>query len=90
LLATSYATGLRNGRIENAALRAIGARKPQLSAHYRALGGMLSDIGILEPYGNGVGEDGLRLTELGRLFEDETLALLFSLTVKRALKARPT
>lgn len=47
---------------------------------------MLSDIGILEPYGNGVGEDGLRLTELGRLFEDETLALFFSPAVKRALR----
>ncbi len=90
LLATSYATGLRNGRIENAALRAIGARKPQLSAHYRALVGMMSDIGILEPYANGDGEDGLRLTELGRLFEDETLALFFSPAIKRALTARPT
>ena len=90
LLATSYATGLRNGRMENAALRAIGARKPHLSAHYRALVGMLSDIGILEPYANGEGEDGLRLTELGRLFEDETLTLFFSPAVKRALAARPT
>jgi oxygen-independent coproporphyrinogen III oxidase len=87
LLASSYATGLRNGRVENAALRAIGARKPQLAKHYRALGGMLSDIGILEPYANGEGDDGLRLTELGRLFEDETLALFFSPAVKRALTA---
>jgi oxygen-independent coproporphyrinogen III oxidase len=90
LLAMSYATGLRNGRIENAALRAIKARKPQLSAHYRALVGMLSDIGILESYANGEGNDSLRLTELGRLFEDETLALFFSPAVKSALTARPT
>lgn len=89
LLAMSYATGLRNGRSENAALRAIATRKPQLSAHYRALVSMLSDIGILEPYANGEGEDGLRLTELGRLFEDETLALFFSPAVRRALTARP-
>ncbi|MDQ3914270.1 MAG: radical SAM protein [Actinomycetota bacterium] len=90
LLATSYATGLRNGRIENAALRAIGERKLQLSAHYGALAGRLSDIGILEPYANGKGEDGVRLTKLGRLFEDETLALFFSPSVKRALTTPPT
>lgn len=89
LLAMSYATGLRNGRIENAALRAIGARKPQLSAHYRSLAGGLNDLGVIEPYTNGEGEDGLRLTELGRLFEDETLALFFSPAVKSALTARP-
>jgi coproporphyrinogen III oxidase-like Fe-S oxidoreductase len=88
LLAMSYATGLRNGRTETAALRAVAARKPQLSAHYRALVGMLRGSGILEPHANGDGEDGLRLTELGRLFEDETLALFFSPAVKRAMTAR--
>ena len=51
---------------------------------------MMSDIGILETYANGGGEDGLRLTELGRLFEDETLALFFSPAIKRALTTRPT
>jgi oxygen-independent coproporphyrinogen-3 oxidase len=85
LLATSYATGLRTGRVENAVLRAIGASKPQLSAHYRALAGTLSELGILEPYATGELADGLRLTELGRLFEDETLALFFSPAVNRAL-----
>ncbi len=89
LLAMSYATGLRNGRPETSVLRAIEASKPQLSAHYRELVGTLIDVSILEPYANSDGDDGLRLTELGRLFEDETLALFFSPAVKRALIARP-
>jgi coproporphyrinogen III oxidase-like Fe-S oxidoreductase len=87
-LATSYATGLRSDRIENAELRTIGARKPQLSEHYRALVKTLSDIGALERYASAEGDDALRLTELGRLYEDETLALFFSPAVKRALDAR--
>lgn len=90
LLAMSYSTGLRNGRVENATLRSIGAKEPKLSAHYRALAGKLSDIGVLETFADGEGEDALRLTELGRLFEDETLALFFSPAVKRALTVRPT
>lgn len=89
LLASSYATGLRNGRIETDALRAISAKKPQLAAHYRELVGILSDAGILAPYSHGDGPEGLRLTELGRLFEDETLALFFSPAVKRILAAWP-
>lgn len=87
-LAMSYATGLRNGRVENSALRAIAVSKPQLSAHYRELVGRLIAIGILTPYEDSEGEDGLRLTELGRLFEDEALALFFSPAVKRALTVR--
>lgn len=89
LLAMSYATGLRNGRVENAALRTITASKPHLSAHYRGLVGKLMSIGILNPYADNEGKRGLRLTELGRLFEDETLALFFSPAVKHALTARP-
>ena len=89
LLAMSYATGLRSGRIENAALRALDAKKPQLAAHYRDLAGTLIDIGVLEPCSTGEGEAVLRMTELGRLFEDETLALFFSPAVKRAVTARP-
>ncbi|WP_042300298.1 coproporphyrinogen-III oxidase family protein [Paraburkholderia kururiensis] len=89
LLAMSYATGLRNGRVENAVLRAIATSMPQLSARYRDEADRLSALGILEPDAGPDGARGLRLTELGRLFEDETLALFFSPTVQRALTARP-
>ncbi len=89
LLAMSYATGLRSGRIEDVRLRALGARQSRLSEHYRALVGRLLDLGILEPYANDAGEEGLRLTDLGRLLEDETLALFFSPAVERALRGQP-
>ena len=52
-------------------------RKPELSLHYERLVEMLGNIGILESYRDGGGQAGLRLTELGKLFEDETLALFF-------------
>lgn len=85
LLATSYATGLRNGRIEDEDLRSIRRKNPELSSHYETLVRHLSDLGILEPYTDGNGSTGLRISELGRLFEDETLALFFSPAVKTAL-----
>lgn len=74
----SYATGLRTGRVENAALHAIASSNPQMSADYQKLVSRLTEINILEPYVDSEGNDGQRLTELGRLFEDETLALFFS------------
>ncbi|MXN76758.1 radical SAM protein [Burkholderia sp. 4701] len=91
-LAMSYATGLRNGRVEDAALQAIAVGQPRLSAHYRELAGRLVGLGVLEPYADSEGNAGLRLTRLGRLFEDETLALFFSPAVKRTLTAhaKPT
>lgn len=85
LLAMSYATGLRGGRVEDAALRAIATHSPRLSTQYRSQADQLVACGVLEPYMDGEGHDGLRLTELGRLFEDETLALFFSPAVRRAL-----
>lgn len=85
LLATSYATGLRNGRIEDSGLRAIQGRRPELSAHYEKLVAALRDIGIVEPYSDDNDRTGLRLSKLGRLFEDETLALFFSPAVQRTL-----
>ncbi|HWS56637.1 MAG TPA: radical SAM protein [Pyrinomonadaceae bacterium] len=85
LLATSYATGLRNGRIEDEDLRSIRRKNPGLSSHYEGLVRQLRDIGILEPYADDDGNTGLRLSELGKLFEDETLALFFSPAVKRTL-----
>jgi coproporphyrinogen III oxidase-like Fe-S oxidoreductase len=85
LLATSYATGLRNGRIEDKDLRSIRRKKTELSLHYEKLVKQLRDIGILEPYIDDNGKTGLRISELGKLFEDEVLALFFSPTVKRTL-----
>jgi oxygen-independent coproporphyrinogen-3 oxidase len=85
MLATSYATGLRNGRIEDEELGSMRRRMPELSLHYERLVEMLGNIGILESYRGGGGQAGLRLTELGKLFEDETLALFFSPAVKGAL-----
>jgi oxygen-independent coproporphyrinogen III oxidase len=85
LLATSYATGLRNGRIEDEDLRSIRLEYPQLSRCYDALVHELSVNGVLEQYLDDNGKAGLRLSRLGKLFEDETLALFFSPAVKSAL-----
>lgn len=85
LLATSYATGLRTGRVEDKNLSSIRKRKPELSLHYETLEKRLRDIGILESYMHKNGKTGLRMSELGKLFEDEVLALFFSPAVKRAL-----
>lgn len=85
LLATSYATGLRNGRIEDEDLRSIRRKKPELSWHYDKLAEQLGNLGILEGYIDDNGKTGLRISELGKLFEDETLALFFSPAVKKAL-----
>jgi oxygen-independent coproporphyrinogen III oxidase len=87
LLAMSYATGLRNGRTENAVLRALDA-KSALASHYEQLVATLCELGIIARYVTRDGEPGLRLTELGKLFEDETLALFFSPGVCHALTAR--
>lgn len=88
LLATSYATGLRTGRVEDEDLHSIRIECPQLSRYYDTLVDELSDAGVLEAYRDAHGEAGLRLCELGRLFEDETLALFFSPAVRSALAAK--
>jgi len=85
LFAASYATGLRNGRREDDQLRSIRNRKPRLAAHYQALENQLREIRVLEPYDRGSVKPGLRISELGKLFEDEVLALFFSPMVKQAL-----
>jgi oxygen-independent coproporphyrinogen-3 oxidase len=87
LLAASYATGLRNGRVENSELRSIQKKKPALSLYYKNLVRTLRNARILESYVDDKGETGLQLSKLGRLFEDETLALFFSSAVKRTLSA---
>ncbi|GLR46216.1 hypothetical protein GCM10007880_67340 [Mesorhizobium amorphae] len=87
-LATSYATGLRHGRIEDEDLRSIRTESPQLSRHYDALVNELSNAGALQAYFDEEGKAGLRLSKLGRLFEDETLALFFSPLVKSTLAAK--
>lgn len=88
LLAMSYATGLRTGRVEDEDLRSIGIENPQLRRHYDALVKELSNAGALEAYLDNDGKAGLQLSELGRLFEDETLALFFSPAVKNALAGK--
>jgi coproporphyrinogen III oxidase-like Fe-S oxidoreductase len=88
VLAASYATGLRDGRIENDELCSIRSRRTELSAHYQGLENKLRDIGILEPYTDVSGKSGLRISELGKLFEDEVLALFFSPAVKIAIARR--
>lgn len=88
LLATSYATGLRNGRIEDDILHSIARKKPELSLHYERLVKDLRALGILEAYTDNNGQRGLRLSQLGRLFEDETLALFFSPAVKKAVATK--
>lgn len=89
LLAMSYATGLRSGRVVDDALRAIEVRRAPFCAHYANLAAALAALGVLGPLEeNGLREAGLRLTELGRLFEDEVLALFFSPAVRQALAAR--
>jgi oxygen-independent coproporphyrinogen III oxidase len=88
LLATSYATGLRNGRIESKELRAIRERRPALANYYVELEDRLCDVGVLAPFIGGDCQPVLQLTDLGRLFEDETLAVFFSPSVKRALEIK--
>jgi len=88
MLATSYATGLRTGRVEDEYLRTLRAAHPQLSTYYDALVKKLSNAGALEAYLDDGGCAGLRLSSLGRLFEDETLSLFFSPAVKSALSMK--
>jgi coproporphyrinogen III oxidase-like Fe-S oxidoreductase len=88
LLATSYATGLRDGRIEDDDLSSIRRKKHELSTHYQKLENKLRDIGVLESYMDDNGKPGVRISELGKLFEDEVLALFFSPSVKRAVATK--
>lgn len=90
ILATSYATGLRTGRVEDDYLRTLRAAHPRLSTYYDALVEKLKANGALEAYVCGDGAAGLRLSRLGRLFEDETLSLFFSPAVKGALSMKTT
>lgn len=89
LLAASYATGLRSGRLDGR-LGALEATMPDLAAHYARLERGLRSLGVLEPYVDDAGARGVRLSALGRLFEDETLALFFSPAVQSALAPRGT
>jgi oxygen-independent coproporphyrinogen-3 oxidase len=85
LLAMSYVTGLRKGRIETAKLMAIKRANANLSADYEQLTERLLHLGVLERFNVSADVRGLRLTELGRLFEDEVLSMFFSPTVKQKL-----
>ncbi|MEG3164347.1 radical SAM protein [Sphingomonas sp. PB2P19] len=88
MLATSYATGLRHGRIEDDALAGIRTREPALTQTYHRLTRSLVEVGVLAAQDDDLGQTVLRLTDLGRLFEDETLALFFSPAVRDALAQR--
>ncbi|TGN74452.1 radical SAM protein [Bradyrhizobium yuanmingense] len=90
VLAGSYSTGLRIGRIEDESLRSIRAAHPQVSRYYDALVNELNNAGALESYLEASGQPGLRLSSLGQLFEDEVLSLFFSPAVKSALTTKPT
>lgn len=85
-LATSYAGGLRNGRVEDDDLTSIRRRKHGLSTHYENLENNLRAVGILETYVDNSGKPGVRISQLGKLFEDEVLALFFSPAVKKQLE----
>lgn len=85
MLAASYATGLRNSRVENDDLRRLRFECADLARQFDGLASQLVGLGVLEAYSSDDGEAGLRLSDLGRLFEDETLSLFFSPAVKRRL-----
>jgi oxygen-independent coproporphyrinogen-3 oxidase len=87
LLAMSYATGLRSGRAESDELRSISRRKPALARYYESIAHSLERLGAIERCRSPGGELGLRLSELGRLFEDEVLSLFFSPAVLEGLGA---
>ncbi len=87
-LAASYATALRTGRVEDTALAKVRIAHPRLVRQYDALVRQYRDLGVLETYRDPNDRTGLRLSQLGRLFEDETLARFFSPSVKAALSAR--
>ncbi|ANW03319.1 hypothetical protein LMTR13_27450 [Bradyrhizobium icense] len=90
LLAGSYATGLRTGRIEDESRRSLRSAHPQLSRYYDALVNELNNAGALEAYLDDSGQAGLRLSSLGKLFEDEALSFFFSPAVKSALATKTT
>lgn len=83
--AQSYATGLRSGRVETDDIRDIAARRPTLTAHYDAIVRSLERVHVLEGFRSPQGQSALRFSQLGRLFEDETLSLFFSPAVKAFL-----
>ena len=84
IVAASYVVGLRTARIKNANVEYVRECSPELNRHYHELEDKLICLGVLEHVTHGDGSD-LRLTTLGRLFEDEVLALFYSPAVQRAL-----
>lgn len=75
-LAASYVVGLRGVRFETA--DDINAREmcPELSSHYSELEARFLELNLIEECEEG-GRSGLRLSLLGRLFEDEVLSLFY-------------
>ncbi|MDB5195097.1 MAG: hypothetical protein JWO84_281 [Parcubacteria group bacterium] len=76
-LAASYVVGLRSIRTEDRYVKGVIERLPGLYREYRVLAARLTDLGLIEPV-----QEGERLSELGRLFEDEILSLFYSPSVR--------
>lgn len=87
-LAASYATGLRNGRIETDALASLRQQLPESSAYYDGIVKHYQTLRLLMQYVNDCGDLELTLTEMGRLYEDEVLSKFFSENVQFFLKTR--
>ncbi|HEX4693581.1 coproporphyrinogen-III oxidase family protein [Sphingomonas sp.] len=85
VIAMSYATGLRRGRVENDTLALAASIRPGLATDYDRRMRRLLDLGVLERYVRADQRAGVRLSDLGRLFEDEILASFFSPAVRSAL-----
>ena len=84
-IAASYVIGLRTIWQKDKVYQQLTKKKQNQSIinHYKTLVDQLVGNGILE-----YGKNSLRLTQLGRLYEDEVLAMFYSRTVKRILNSR--
>lgn len=75
-LAGSYVVGLRTGRVG----------RSESTRYYRDLEIRMVALGVLERFTAEDGAMGLRMTPLGRLFEDEVLASFYSPAIQKALR----
>lgn len=83
-LAASYALGLRNVRMETELLHELETKEPALALKYQHLCAQLMELELLERVSFNT-LSGLRLTQRGRLFEDEILSLFWSPSVAERL-----
>jgi len=80
-LARSYVIGMRKGR---PAAQAYKHADPTIASYYEKLEMKYLELGLLEQCRLG-DEPGIRLTTLGRLFEDEVLSMFYSPKVQDLL-----